>query len=309
MITALRLGTRGSKLALTQTEMVRAALRAAQPGLAVEAVEIKTSGDWNPAQGETRLPDTRGGKALFAHEIEQAILDGRVHAGVHSLKDLPSVLPPGLAVNHVLPRADPRDAFLSARHARLEDMPAGAVVGTASLRRQAFVLARRPDLCVTVLRGNVTTRLEKMKAGQIDAIILACAGLERLNLMDEARHVYGIDEFLPAAAQGVIGIEAKAADAAVHEPLNMVNHIETLLCVSAERAALAALSGSCHTPVGAYAVLAGNRLDLRVNVTTPDGRESFSDQLQGTVESINDSVTLGQVCGLRLKSRVPPGIL
>lgn len=309
MTDTIRIGTRGSRLAMIQTQMVVDGLKRAHPDLIVEIKEILTSGDWKPAHGETRLAEAAGGKGLFAKEIEQALLDGVIDCGVHSLKDMPSFLPPGLEIPFVLEREDPRDVFLSAKYESLESMPTGSVVGTSALRRQAFVLQKRPDLKVVPLRGNVPTRIEKMKSGQVDAMVLASAGLKRLGLISEIKEYFSVDDFIPGAAQGVIGLEVRNNDTATKEWLSALNNFETSLIVSAERSALQTLDGSCRTPVGAYATKDGDRIHLKVEVASPDGRDSYEDEIEGTVTTLADAERLGQIVGLRLKARVPEGLL
>ncbi len=309
MMKPLRIGTRGSKLALIQTGMVAEALKAAYPGLEVETVVIQTSGDWKPEQGETRLSESSGGKGLFAREIELALLDGAIDCGVHSLKDLASALPEGLVVRHVLPREDSRDAFLSNEAKTIADLPQGAVVGTSSLRRQAMLLKIRPDLKIVTLRGNVPTRIEKLRAGQVDATILAYAGLKRLGLNSEVAAVLDFDEMLPAACQGIVGIETRRNDEETAGILNAIHHRMTGLMAAAERMALGTLSGSCHTPIGAQAVMNGDVLTLKVLVASADGVQIFTDEQSGPVQNDEEAAILGQVVGLRLKARVPPGLL
>ncbi len=309
MTDIIRIGTRGSRLAMIQTHMVADRLRAAHPDLHVEIKEILTSGDWKPEHGEKRLAEAAGGKGLFAKEIERAILDGDVDCGVHSLKDMPSFLPPGLEIAFVMEREDPRDVFLSHKYGSLDAMPAGAVVGTSALRRQAFVLQRRPDLRVVPLRGNVPTRIEKMKSGQVDGMILASAGLRRLGLESEIKQYFDADEFLPGAAQGVIGLEVRQNDTATKKWLSVLNDLNTNLIVTAERAALQTLDGSCRTPVGSYATWSGERMHLKVEVASPDGKDRYQDEIEGVVASMEDAERLGQVVGLRLKARVPADLL
>lgn len=309
MTKIIRIGTRGSKLAMVQTTMVADALRRAHPDLVIEIKEILTSGDWKPEHGETRLAEAAGGKGLFAKEIERALLDGVIDCGVHSLKDMPSFLPEGLEISHVLEREDPRDAFLSHRYDSLADMPAGSVIGTSALRRQAFLLAKYPHLKVIPLRGNVPTRIEKMKSGQADGIILACAGLKRLGLESEIKEFLSEGEFLPGAAQGVIGIEVRSDDTETKNLLSPLGDYETMLIVSSERAALQVLDGSCRTPVGSYATRDGDQMHLRVAVAAPDGGTVYADEISGSVAGIDDAVRLGQVVGLRLKARVPAELL
>lgn len=305
----IRIGTRGSKLAMVQTQMVVDRLKATHPDLAIEVKEIQTSGDWKLEHGETRLAEAAGGKGLFAKEIERAIMDGEIDCGVHSLKDMPSFLPPGLEIAFVLEREDPRDVFLSHKYDSFESMPSGSVIGTSALRRQAFVLQRRPDLKVVPLRGNVPTRIEKMKSGQVDALVLACAGLKRLGLESEIKQYFSAEEFLPGAAQGVIGIEVRHNDTETKKWLSVLNHSETTLIVTAERAALQTLDGSCRTPVGAYATRSGDRMHLKVEVASPDGKDRYEDEIEGAVMNVTDAERLGQIVGLRLKARVPANLL
>jgi hydroxymethylbilane synthase len=305
----LRLGTRGSKLALVQTNMVVAALKAAHPGLDVTTTIIQTTGDWKPEQGETRLSEVHGGKGQFAHEIENAILAGEVDCGVHSLKDMPSFLPDGLILRHTLKRADSRDAFLANDTYRsIEDLPSGAVVGTSSLRRQAILLSRRPDLKIAPFRGNVPTRIEKLRAKQVDATLLALAGLQRLGLEGEVSAVLDHDAMLPAACQGIVGLEIRQDDSETARLLDAIHDRDSGLAAAAERAALAVLDGSCHTPIAAHASLGGDQMTLKVLVASGDGLQVFRDEQAGPVTSDLDAVRLGQVVGLRLKARVPEDI-
>ena len=233
-------------------------------------VVITTSGD--------RIQDRRllevGGKGLFTKEIDEALLDGRIDCAIHSLKDVPAVLPEGLCIAAIPEREDPRDAFLSRGYERLEDLPQGAILGTASLRRQAQSLNRRPDLNVQMLRGNVDTRLAKLDAGEADAILLAYAGLRRLGLGDLPRSL--IDPVLcpPAPGQGALAIETRVGDCDLPW-LEAVRHAPTALAVAAERGAMAALEASCRTPIGAYARMESGRLKLDVEALSPDGKLSF----------------------------------
>lgn len=309
MTQTLRIGTRGSQLALKQTTMVVDLLRVAHPALTIEVIEILTSGDWKPAHGETRLMETKGGKGQFAHEIEQRILSGEVDCGVHSLKDMPSFLPDGLSMTHFLTRDDPRDAFLSAKYKDFSDMPAGAVIGTSSLRRQAFILNKFPHLTIVPLRGNVATRIEKLHQGQVDATFLAMAGLNRLGLTQFITRTLPEDEFLPACGQGIIGIEIRTGDSDVSALFDAISCPVTTQAALAERAVLQVLDGSCHTPVGAYAVLADGRMVLRCAVAKPDGSFYIEDRIEGPVATDADAITMGQVLGHRIKPKLPEGIL
>ncbi len=309
MAKTIKIGTRGSKLAMVQTHMVADALKAAHPELNVEIVEILTSGDWKPEHGETRLSEAQGGKGLFAKEIERAIMDGSIDCGVHSMKDMPSFLPDGLVIDHMLPRADPRDAFLSEKYGSLDELPQGAKIGTSSLRRQAFVLEKRPDLEVLPIRGNVPTRIEKMKNGYADAIILAYAGLERLGLVSEAREVWEADYMLPAAGQGAVGIEIRDNDRETRVLLDVLHDHKTGLCVSAERAALQILDGSCRSPIGAFATLEKGIMQLDVMVASEDGKELYESDGSFAVMNTEDAVDLGEAVGQTLKNIVPLEIL
>jgi len=257
-MTTLRIATRKSPLALWQTEHVAAALRAAHPGLVVELVPLSTRGD----EVLDRSLAAIGGKGLFLKELELAMERGEADCAVHSLKDVPMELEPGFALPAILERADPADAFVSNAFADLDALPQGARVGTSSLRRQAQLRARRPDLVLRDLRGNVNTRLAKLDAGDYDAIVLACAGLQRLGLGERIRARMAAPQWLPAPAQGAIAIESRDGDASVHRLLQVLDHAPTRLCVEAERAMNRALHGSCHVPVAAFAERDGERLVL-----------------------------------------------
>jgi hydroxymethylbilane synthase len=253
--TRLRIGTRGSALALTQTRLFIAALAQAQgwdtgeAAKRTEIVEIKTTGD----RIQDRSLADIGGKGLFAKEIEDALLSGAIDCAVHSLKDMPTVLPQGLVIDCHLPREDPRDAFVSKIAATLHDLPPGAVMGTSSVRRRAILLNLRPDLKLVEFRGNVGTRLGKLARGEAAATILALAGLKRLGAESHARHIFTRQEMLPAVAQGAIGIEARENDARVRDFIAPVDHRDTALAVTLERAFLAVLDGSCKTPISGLA--------------------------------------------------------
>ena len=309
MAQTLRIGTRGSQLALKQTNMVAERLRAAHPSLDIAVVEILTSGDWKPSQGETRLMEAKGGKGQFAHEIEQRILAGEIDCGVHSLKDMPSFLPDGLEIVHFLEREDPRDVFLSAKYKDFAEMPAGAVIGTSSLRRQAFILNKFPHLNVVPLRGNVATRIEKLHQGQVDATFLALAGLNRLGLTSYVTRTLPVEEFLPACGQGIIGIEIRTGDTATAALFDAISCPVTARIATAERAVLQILDGSCHTPVGAYATIADNHITLRCAVAKPDGTFYTEDQITGPVTTVADAHHLGEELGRRIKPTLPDGIL
>ncbi|NBX66853.1 MAG: hydroxymethylbilane synthase [Proteobacteria bacterium] len=306
----LRIGTRGSKLALVQTESVCNALRTAHPDLEIEVVIIKASGDWKPAQGEVRLSEQAGGKGQFVKDIEEYILNGHVDVGVHSLKDVPTIMPAGLALNHFMPRGDARDVFISKKAVSLDELPEGTVIGTSSVRRQAIILNRRPDLKVVTFRGNIDTRIEKLLAGQVDAIILAAVGLKRLGREDVISSYIEPEAMLPAVGQGVIAIETRDNDHAIHALFEPINHQPTRLAVLAERALVAVLNGSCGTPIGSYALFTDNgEMRLRGLLASPDGTEMFEAEETAFVTSEDDAHALGLRVGRSLKSLVPEAVL
>lgn len=254
----LRIATRQSPLALWQTEHVAARLRALHPGLAIELVPLSTRGD----QVLDRSLAAIGGKGLFLKELEEAMRDGRADLAVHSMKDVPMTLDAPFAIGAVLKRADPFDALVANRYGSLDELPLGARVGTSSLRRQAQLRARRPDLELADLRGNVNTRLGKLDAGAFDAIVLAAAGLDRLGLHDRIRQRLSAPDFLPAVAQGAIGIEMVAGDAELLARLAALHDADTAICVATERAMNRHLAGSCQVPIAAYCTLDEGSLRL-----------------------------------------------
>lgn len=309
MTNHIRIGTRGSPLAQKQTDMVIAALRSVHPDLSVEVVTIHTSGDWKPADGETRLPENKGGKGQFAKEIEEALLADRIDCGVHSLKDMPAVLPVGLQIKHVLPGEDARDAFISPRYKSWREMPAGATIGTCSLRRQAFLLALRPDLKCVTLRGNIMTRLDKLNAGQVDGTFLAMAGLKRLGLEHAATEILEADDFLPACGQGVVAVEVRDDTPKISALLDAIHDRLTGIRVAAERRVLEILDGSCHSPIGIYATLSAVKMTIRAMVAEPDGSVFYQDRIDGVAMSEEQARMLGETLGHRLKARVPSALL
>jgi hydroxymethylbilane synthase len=269
----LRIGTRGSPLALAQAHEVRARLMAAH-GLPEDAFEIrvyKTTGD---AIQDRPLAEV-GGKGLFTKEIEEALIAREIDLAVHSMKDMQTVLPDGLVVGAVLKREDVRDAFISLKYGSLTALPQGAVVGTSSLRRQAQVKRIRPDLQVVGFRGNVQTRLKKLADGVADATLLACAGLNRLGMADRITSPIATEDILPAVAQGAIAVEIRGDDAETADAIAPLNDAPTALCVTAERAFLAKLEGSCRTPIAGLAALDGDVLTFRGMVFSVDGAQSF----------------------------------
>lgn len=292
----LRIGTRGSPLALAQANTLRALLAKAMATdeAAFEIVVIKTTGD---AIQDRPLSDV-GGKGLFTKEIEEALLSGRIDVAVHSAKDMPTQSQPGLMLAACLEREDPRDAFISLKARSLADLPQGAKLGTASLRRQAIVKQSRPDLDVSSLRGNVQTRLRKLEEGEVDATLLAIAGLKRLGLAHLATHVMPIEAFLPAVAQGAIGIETRGDDNRTRQIVAQVNHVPTFIAVACERAFLTALDGSCKTPLAGHATLSGDTLHFRGLIARPDGSAAHDITGNGHVR---DAVRIGAQAGRDLK--------
>jgi hydroxymethylbilane synthase len=300
----LLIGTRGSPLALWQARHARALLLSTH-GLAETDVDlsvIATSGD----KIKDRPLREFGGKGLFTKEIDEALLDGRIDLAVHSMKDLPTELPAPIAIGAVLPRGDVRDAFISTGAKSLAELPAGAVVGTSSLRRQAQVRRARPDLRVTDLRGNVETRLDKVARGEAEAILVALAGLERLGLASRATAIMPTEEMLPAVAQGAIGIAARADDAATLTLLAALNDALSALCVNCERQFLAVLDGSCKTPIAGLAEIEDGGLRFRGLILQPDGSAWHEVELAG---GAGLAATIGQGAGKDLLARAGPDFM
>lgn len=295
----IRIGTRGSPLALAQANETRDRLLAAHPDLHPETIEIvslSTKGDRITDRTLAEL----GGKGLFTEEIEAALANEDLDMAVHSMKDMPTVLPDGLEIVCILPREDVRDAFICNSAKTLADLPEGALVGTASLRRQAQILRLRPDLRVEAFRGNVQTRLRKLGEGKADATILAMAGLRRLDLADIPASVFSVEDMLPAVSQGAVGIETRTGDERVRSMLAPLNDPDTALCVEAERALLLTLDGSCRMPIGGYARLAEDgSLHLRAEILSPDGTQHFFEERRGAPE---DAVTMGIEAGGALRA-------
>ena len=298
----LKIGTRGSPLALWQAQEVRRSLMAAfdLPEAAFAIVVIKVTGD----QILDKALKEIGGKGLFTREIEEALLEGGIDIAVHSMKDMPTVQPEGLVLDCCLPREDVRDALVSPAVARLADLPQGAVVGSSSLRRRAQLALRRPDLRLVEFRGNVQTRLRKLEDGVAQATFLAMAGLNRLGMAHVARGPIEVDEMLPAVAQGVIGVERRVADSRVAGLLAAIHHGPTGIRLAAERAFLRRLDGSCETPIAGLAVLDGATVHLRGEILRPDGSEAISGALRGTA---TDAAELGQTLAQQLLDRAPKG--
>ena len=277
----LRIATRQSPLALWQAEHVSDLLTAAHPGLRVELVKMVTEGD----RILDRALNTAGGKGLFIKELEQGLAEGRADLAVHSMKDVPAELPPGFDLPVFCAAADPRDALVSGTAGSIDALPVGARIGTASLRRGCQLLARRPDLHLVLTRGNVQTRLAKLDRGDCDALLLAAAGLDRLDLADRIAARLPVDVMLPAVTQGVLGLECRAGDDAVMALLAPLHEPKTALRVRAERAFAARLGGGCHTPLAAHAVLDGAQLHLTGLVGSPDGRRVLRQTQTGPADA------------------------
>ena len=290
------LGTRGSKLAVHQSEWVQAQLHALAPHVTVTLRRIQTSGD--------RILDVPlaqiGGKGLFVKEIEEALLSGEIDLAVHSMKDVPTELPGGLEILCVPPREDPRDALISRDGKLFLDLPLGAKIGTSSLRRQSQLLHARPDLTIAMLRGNLDTRLKKLREGQFDAIVLAAAGLRRLAWAHEITEYLAPQISLPAIGQGALGIEGRKDDAFIRSLLSGLDHAPSKIAVLAERALLHRLQGGCQVPIAAHATLTGTKVRLEGVVASVDGKELIRDSVEGTIE---DPESIGVQLAERLLAR------
>lgn len=301
----LTIATRQSPLALWQANFVKDQLIALYPALDVKLLTMVTRGD--------KILDTPlakiGGKGLFVKELEQALFDGTADIAVHSLKDVPMVLPEGLMLGAYLSRHAPTDAFVSNRYTHLDELPQGAIVGTSSLRRECQIRRHRPDLDIRSLRGNVGTRLSKLDNGEYDAIILATSGLQRLGLDDRIRHELDTAISLPAVGQGALAIECRADDVAVLDLLAPLNHAPTRLCVLAERAMNHALEGGCQVPIAGFATLDGNTLTMEGRVGTPDGQTLLVAKQSLANSDENHAVTLGQNIAQTLLSQGADEIL
>jgi len=300
----LRIGSRGSPLALAQAREVRSQIAAvcAFDAAHIEIKVIRTTGD---AITDRPLLEA-GGKGLFTKEIEEALLSGAIDLAVHSSKDMTAVLPPGLTLAAFLPREDVRDAFISSKAKTLRELPQGAVIGTASLRRQALVKRVRPDLSVVPLRGNVETRLRKLEAGAADATVLAVAGLKRLGLLRAAASLLDIDEFLPAVGQGAIGIEIRADDARASAVAARIDDRDTATALAAERAFLAVLDGSCRTPLAGHARVAGESVTFRGMIAKPDGSAAIEVVRKGPRQQ---AAELGADAARELKATAGPDFI
>lgn len=294
----IRIGTRGSALALAQARETRQRLMTAHdlPEDGFEIVVMSTAGD----RIQDRALAEIGGKGLFTAEIEEALHDGRIDLAVHSSKDMPTVLPDGLYISAFLEREDPRDAFIGRDVQRLADLPQGAVVGSSSLRRQALIRRARPDLSVVTYRGNVQTRLRKLSEGVVDATLLACAGLSRLGLTGTATDIMALEVFPPAPGQGAICIESRVGDARIDALLVPIHHRPTGDQLACERAFLAALDGSCRTPIAGHAVIAEDSIRFTGTILTPDGSQSHDIAAEGPRA---DAARIGAEAGAAIRSK------
>jgi hydroxymethylbilane synthase len=299
---SLRIGTRGSPLAMVQARTVRSRLAAAT-GVkedTIELVVIRTTGDII----QDRTLAEEGGKGLFTKEIEEALLGQRIDLAVHSAKDMPTILPEGLILAACLEREDPRDVFISRKARMLAELPRNASLGTTSPRRQAIAKRIRPDLTIVPLRGNVETRLRKLDNGDVDATLLALAGLKRLGLTEHATNIMSAEEFLPAVGQGAIGIEVRANNSRLRDILAHIDHADTSTAVACERAFLAALDGSCKTPIAGHATISGNAVQFRGLIARPDGTAAHD--ISGTGNR-KDAAMIGADAGREIKHRAGPG--
>jgi hydroxymethylbilane synthase len=274
---SLRLATRQSKLALWQANFVKDKLEALHPNLTIELVGLTTTGDQITDQPLANF----GGKGLFTKELERSLLDHETDIAVHSLKDVPPHRPEKLVLAAFLTRADARDCLVSNQYASLAELPASATVGTCSVRRTAQVLARRPDLHIKMIRGNIDTRVAKLERGEYDALIMAAAGLQRIGLQDHIREYFAPEIMLPSVGQGVMCIECRSDDYDTLELVKLLNDSDTAACVTAERALIIGLHGNCHSPIGAYAQIIDNKLYLKGLVANSDGTEMLKDEISG----------------------------
>lgn len=284
---SLRIATRESLLALKQTEIAKTAILKHFPDIEINLVPLTTTGD----QLLDRSLATVGGKGLFIKELEKALLNHQADIAVHSTKDIPAEILPEFCIPAYLKREDPRDAFVSTQYTSLAELPQGAVIGTASPRRESMLKRLRPDIKVKLLRGNMITRLSKLDAGEYDAIVLAAAGLKRLDLENRIRHYFSLEESLPAVGQGVIAIECRQDDLATQKLLAPLDHAPTRACVLAERELNKNLGGSCHAAIGSFAEIINNKIILKSTVTSLDGKIMYTSQ---AVDEISNSLILGK---------------
>ncbi|MBX9812572.1 MAG: hydroxymethylbilane synthase [Burkholderiales bacterium] len=296
------IASRASALAMWQARHVQARLAALYPRIEISILGMTTEGDRKLGTSLAKI----GGKGLFVKELEDALAQGRADIAVHSVKDVPMSLPPGFTLAAITERADPRDAFVSGRYRRLGELPAGSRVGTSSLRRESQLRARYPQLVIEPLRGNVQTRLRKLDEGQYDAIILAAAGLKRLDLEERITALLTPEESLPAVGQGALGLECRSGREDLIRLLAPLNHRTTASCVSAERALSRSLAGSCNVPLGGFAEISGDRLRLRGFVGSPDGKQLVSAELEGPAA---EPEALGIALAEKLRARGAAAIL
>ena len=299
-MTRLRLATRGSRLALAQSELVADALRAQHPGIEIELVRVRTEGDIDRNSPLTEI----GGRGVFVRAVEQALLDGRAEIAVHSLKDMPTAAPEGLTLAAILPRGDPRDVLVASDGRRLAALPSGARVGSGSRRRALLLRALRPDIEVAPIRGNVDTRLGKVASGEYDAVVLAAAGLARLGRLDEATQLFEPMEFLPSPGQGALAVQCRSDDAATRALLTSLDDAATRAAVEAERGILAELGSGCSVPVGAYAQVADGLLALRAMIGDDAGEGARFGDAAGPVDAAEE---LGRGLAARLGAAAADG--
>ncbi len=299
---SLVVGTRGSRLAIWQAEWIRSRLREIAPQVEVTLKRIKTSGDKILDVPLAKI----GGKGLFVKEIEESLLSREIDLAVHSMKDVPTALPVGLGILCVPPREDPRDVLISRDGRGLDALPDDACVGTSSLRRQAQLLHRRPNLCITMLRGNLDTRLRKVREGEFDAVVVAAAGLTRMGWLDQATEYLPPEISLPAIGQGALGLEGRVDDSFVRDLVQSLDHEPTRTAVTAERALLDRLQGGCQVPIGAHATIDGGTLVLDALVASVDGRKVIRDRVQGPA---SDAQELGRTLAEQLLARGGDAIL
>jgi len=277
---ALRIGSRGSRLALLQAEFIRSLIKSKFPEITTELHIIRTTGD--------KILDSQlseiGGKGVFVKEIEDALIRNEIDIAVHSMKDLPTILPNGLTIGAVAERHDPRDVLVSKNDIKFNELPKGAKVGTSSLRRQAQLLNLRPDLQILPLRGNVDTRVRKVRSEGLDSAVLALAGLERMGFKDEIAEIFPVDVLVPAPGQGALAVECREDDREINDIIFQINHKESSISASAERAFLAELGGGCQVPVGCYARIKKDRINILGLIASTDGREIIREEIDGSVE-------------------------
>ncbi len=298
-----KIGTRTSALARVQTDMVVHRLKIAHPNLDIEIVPIKASGDWKPEMGEQRLSEVAGGKGLFIKEVEQAILDKSIDCGVHNVKDVPSFLPDQVAIDHILEREDARDVLIGTNVKSIHDLPPSTIIGTSSVRRQSILLNERPDLVIKPLRGNIDTRLEKLRAGQVDVAVLASVGLHRINRAHEIAIYLEPEIMLPACGQGTLCVETRIDDSETREILDCLNHAQSALVTLAERAVLQNLDGSCRTPISAYATLLGHMMTCEAWLMSTDGVNMFKAKAMAQVLNKAQAIELGDMVAKELRDK------